>query len=278
MNSELTIEPPQYSQSEPHSQGGYQQPQLSTVQPDVIKPQSNLNIFHISFYSRFFDLNTEDFFSNLRSNLHPANRAAAERDAEEDTTTELYGAIWVTATLVFAMFVSSTASNIVSHWEYADLEDPKYEYQFDLLTSSMFLFYGYIIIVPFAIFGLTRWKSNSTGVSRFSVTKLISIYGYSNMLWFPITIVNFVLMVLINNKKNKVLLNSLEWAVVMATGVITTHGLFIRVKPILLKELAPQAEADSEEARKIRKGILLPLGAVHLGFAALVKISFFGLK
>lgn len=232
----------------------------------------------MSFYSRFFDINTEDFLAHVRSNIRPASKEAAEFDSGDNSPAELYGAIWITATLVFSMFVSSTASNLVSHWEFSDNEDPKYEYSFDLLTGSLILFYGYMTVASFAIFGLTRYKSSSTTASRISIVKLVSIYGYSNLLWFPLTGINFLLMVFINPKKNRVVLNALQWATVMITGIISAHGLFIRVKPIVAKELLPQSEPSTEDESRIRKSVLIPLLLVHLGFAALVKISFFGLK
>lgn len=234
-------------------------------------------MFQVRFYSGYFDINTEEFFAKIRLALDPFQKASVLASQNEDETTELYGAIWVTATLIFLVFVSSTGANIVSHWLYlGDENGGKYEYDFDRLTVSMSLFYGYIALVPLALYAVTTWWLKFA--DRLSLTRLVSIYGYANVLWVPLTVINFVLVVFVSSKNHKVLLNVFEWVSVLLSGVVTGLSIILKVKPVILKNSLDLAEGNVEQGTKNHHVLVLALCVVHLVFTILVKISFFGIN
>lgn len=232
-------------------------------------------MFQINFYRRFFDVNTDDFFGKVLLALNPFGKASEVVAQDEDDATELYGFIWITATLIFLMFVSSTGSNIVAEFLHSGKDDAKYEYNFELLTLSISLFYGYTVVVPFIIYAFTTWVMAFS--ERLSLTRFISIYSYANVLWFPITAVNFVLVVFVSNKKHALVLNILQWVCVVSSGIVTGLSIVEKVRPIILKNcLALGVETDVA----YRKHHLLVAGIclAHLLFTITVKVLFFGIK
>lgn len=260
----------------------YTEPTQTPIQPAVIKPQvpaPAASMFQVGFYSKYFDINTEEFFAKIKLALDPFQKTSVVASQNDENgnqdTVELYGAIWVTATLIFLVFVSSTGANLVSHWLYLK-DDGKYEYDFDRLTVLMSLFYGYISLVPLALYAVTTWWLKFA--DRLSLTRLVSIYGYANVLWVPLTLINFVLVVFVSSKKHKVLLNVLEWVSVMLSGAVTGLSIMLKVRPVILKNSLDLAEGNVEEGTKNHRVLILALCFVHLAFTVLVKICFFGIS
>lgn len=242
-------------------------------------------MFQINFYRAYFDLNTEDFFIKIKNALNPLNKSSSPVEAETEDgsnegegSTELYGFIWITGTLIFLMFVSSTGSNMLAHWLHGSKDKDKggkYEYNFDLLTISISLFYGYNIVIPLILYAITSWILKFP--HRLSLTRVISIYGYTNILWVPITIINLLIVLLINNNSHHTLLNALEWIIVLLSGGITGWSNLSKIGPVLLKNALLVHENDPEKSKKLHISLMVLLAVAHLAFTMVVKISFFGI-
>lgn len=244
------------------------QPQAETVRPQI-KPG---HMFQINFYSRFFDINTEEFFGKIRLALNPFNRESVA-SSDGDDHPELYGFIWINATLVFLMFVSATGSNLLAHFLHAGKKDKQYEYNFKLLTLSITLFYGYTIVVPLTLYVITKYLLHFK--EQLSLTRLVSIYSYANVMWFPITVANFFLVVFVSNKKHSVVLNVLQWAIVLLSGAFSGLSIVLKVRPIILKNSL--AAENPDEGQKQHLSLVLFLAGAHLIFTILVKMLFFGI-
>ena len=156
-------------------------------------------MFQLHFYRRFFDLDTETFFRKIQQALNPFNGAQAVDDELDASDSELYGFIWITGTLIFLVFVSSTGSNLLAEWLHPTKKSQKYEYSFDLLTLSISLFYGYNVVVPALFWGFTTWFLKFPQPT--SLRRVTSIYGYNKIMWVPLTAL-ILLVVLIVTKKN----------------------------------------------------------------------------
>lgn len=229
-------------------------------------------MFQINFYRKFFDLDSETFFQKIQRALNPLNPSFDDVESEVD---ELYGFFWITGTLIFLMFVSSTGSNILSEWIH-DNDGEKYEYSFDLLTMSISLFYGYNILVPLILVLSTSFLLKFP--TSLSLTKLISIYGYSNILWIPITLINVLIVVFVNNKNHHLILNLLEWLVVSASGVITGLSNLSKIGPQIHRNTLLVNEGNPDAAKRQYILVMSCLGLAHLVFTMIVKFSFFGIK
>ncbi|CAH2352971.1 protein Yip5p [[Candida] railenensis] len=253
--------------------------------PPVIKPQvpinsSNSHVFQINFYRQFFDLDTDTFIHKIQRALNPFNNAFSE--GEENHITELYGFIWITGTLIFLMFVSSTGSNIISSWIHGGNsteggETKQYEYKFDLLRLSIALFYGYNLFIPAGLYVITSWILKFP--HRLVFTEIISIYGYTNILWVPITFINFIIAILVNNQKHGRIANILEWVIVLLSGAITGASNIMKISPIIEKNSLILQEGNPDvNAKRLQLGLLSVLIVCHLAFTIVVKICFFGLQ
>lgn len=229
-------------------------------------------MFQVNFYRRFFDLDSDTFVQKIQRALNPLNPAFDDVESEVD---ELYGFFWITGTLIFLMFVSSTGSNILSEWIHGDKEK-KYEYSFDLLTMSITLFYGYNILVPLLLVLSTSFLLKFP--SSFSFTKLISIYGYTNILWIPITLINVLIVVFINDKNHHLILNLLEWLVVCVSGAVTGLSNLSKIGPHIHKNTLLVNEGNPDAAKRQYILVMAGLALAHVVFTVIVKISFFGIK
>lgn len=242
------------------------------AQPTAAKYEKS-HMFLINFYRRYFDLDSDVFFDKIFKTLFPF-RWSAEDSANE--VLELYGFIWITGTLVFLMFVSNTGSNIIGQWLHGKEEVPAYNYNFDLIFKLMGLFYGYNLFVPIVLCVWTRWVTKFP--EPISLLQVVSIYGYTNILWIPITLLNFVFVVLVLYEKHSLLLNVLEWVVVVLLGIITGMSNLSKVAPMLKKNCVMIHTGDAAASRKIYLPLMIGLAVAHLGFTVLVKWSYFGIK
>ncbi|KAM9933264.1 hypothetical protein OXX80_007117 [Metschnikowia pulcherrima] len=242
----------------------------STQAPVAVPDKRSSGGFHtVGFYSRFFDINTEDFVGKIVLALNPFNHASVVNSQSEEGPTELYGFIWINATLVYLMFVSATGSNLLAEWLHASESAEKYAYNFQLLTLSISLFYGYTIAVPALLYVITTWFLHYP--QRLSLTRLVSIYSYANVLWIPTTAANVVLAVFVSNAKHHMILNTAQWALVAVSGLLSGLSIVLKVRPILIRNAT---ETGAERQNKL---LLAGLVVAHMGFAVAIKFAFFGI-
>lgn len=230
-------------------------------------------MFQINFYRKYFDLDTDEFIVKIKNALNPLNKESTAIEHEDDSATELYGFIWITGSLIFLMFVSSTGSNILANWLHS--ADKKYVYDFDLLTLSISLFYGYNILIPLALYSFTTWGLKFP--TSISLTRVMSVYGYTNILWLPITVVNFLIVLLISSEKHHTLLNALEWTIVLISGAVTGLSNISKISPFIERNTTDLYQNDLDKAKKVHRALVFGLAFAHLIFTMIVKISFFGI-
>lgn len=224
----------------------------------------------MAFYSQYFDISTLEFLDKIKLALNPLNHASVS-PSENDEATELYGFMWINATLVFLMFASSTGSNLLALWLYSDDADKRYEYNFKLFTLSISLFYGYSALVPAFIYALASYSMEFK--ERLSLTRMISIYSYSEVLWFPSTVANIIIAVFVSKKSHPTVLNVLQWVFVAGSGILSGLSIVWKIRPVIQKDLADGNEADSKKA----KILVLVMILLHASFTVAIKFLFFGI-
>lgn len=256
---------------------------------NTIKPQVGGNMFRVGFYSRYFDINTEEFLGKIVGALNPLNKSSVVAAHNDDDPTELYGFFWINATIVFFMFVSSTGANLLAQWLHAGEDDQRYVYDFRLLTVSIMVFYGYAVVVPVVLYVVTTWGLKFS--DRLSVTRMISIYSYAGLFWIPATVINVMLAVFISNKKHHMILSVLQWVLVGLTGAVSGLSVILKVRPIIVKNIVhgsrvegepldASLNADEPHTRGERTSMVVlgALGFAHFAFAVTVKVVFFGIQ
>lgn len=166
----------------------------------------------LNYYSRYFQLTTTDFKQRALGSLSLRNEAPPP---------DLYGPIWVTASVVMSRFLASGALALLIDGIIKGVmpEIRNSSHQSWNLVHSAWLFYAYTFLTP-----LIAQKILST-----SFIPLVSIYGYSNITWiigclllsvvdefrrlgkgFIITVIEWVIVALIALKRSLSLYNEME--------------------------------------------------------------------
>lgn len=223
------------------------------------------HMFQLAFYSRYFDINTEDFLANIQLALNPFNPAKSQ----PTDATDLYGFLWINATLVLLMFVSSTGANLLALWLHSDDTDVRYEYNFRVLTLSIALFYGYTALVPALFCAFLSYLMEFK--ERVPLTLMMSIYSYANVLWVPTTVANVFLAVLVSRKSHRAVLSLLQWLFVVVSGVLSGLSIVLKLRPTVLQNVADGNEHEAKRAKFLILGLIMAHGL----FSVVIKSAFF---
>lgn len=214
--------------------------------------------FSLHFYRKYFQLNTIDFFSQCAAAFNPIGKLS---DAQMNSTGDLYGPVWITATIVWCLFFSNTLSDILN--VYMTGKDINQNYT-GLLLRAINLLYGYILLVPLLFIAVTRFVYKIPQIICYS--RLVSIYGYANVIWGPASLFAVLRAVFPGHPKLSMIL---KWFVILLGGVFS--GLNISSK--LYHYLNDVAFVEDQKS-----SLLLISGVIflHLCFTIIVKIVFFG--
>jgi len=93
---------------------------------------------------------------------------------------DLYGPFWICATLVFTIAICGNLSSF-----FASVGVHKWHSNFQLVSLSACVIYGYAWIVPALLWGYLLWRGNLAG---YSFLELVCVYGYSLSIFIPISI------------------------------------------------------------------------------------------
>lgn len=222
-------------------------------------------VFCLNHYRRYFNLNTSDFFANVNPTgvFVRCVRSSDGHGSKADEIGDMYGPIWVTASVIFILFFSNTCSGLLVSWLIGG--DSSYKYNFDLLTGAITLLYGYTFVIPTIWYLITVWYLKLGGL--FSLSKLISVYGYANAAWIPAAILSIARGFLVNHR---LLSNTLKWISVLLGGVVSGAGILLTVYPVTRDGCLA---ANNGKLAVLLTAALL---AAHLGLIIAVKVSFFG--
>lgn len=224
----------------------------------VIANNFDGGIFSVNHYRRYFNLNTSDFFHNIVKSVN-----IIKNEDDDNELGDLYGPIWVSATIIFILFFSNTSSNLIYGW-FNGVEN-KYQYDFKLLTGAMSLIYGYTFLIPLGFYLISTFYFKLSNFLK--LTKIISIYGYSNSIWLPSAILNILRSFL----QNHLILNSiLKWLNVLIAGLISGFIIIKQIYPTLKNSCLV---LENEKLSYILIGTLI---LCHMGFIIAVKVLFYG--
>ncbi|KTW31523.1 hypothetical protein T552_00165 [Pneumocystis carinii B80] len=134
-------------------------------------------IWSIEFYSRFFNINADQVIQRSIYALFPVNNFI---DIIHENT-DFYGPFWITTTVIFMIFFSSTLSERIK----AHLSNVPYNYNFSTLAKACSIIYGYNTIVPICIWGLLMYYQCKSKLDEY-----ICLYGYAMTIWIPMMIIN----------------------------------------------------------------------------------------
>ncbi|KAI9846586.1 MAG: hypothetical protein M1837_003827 [Sclerophora amabilis] len=210
---------------------------LPPTNPSSTSPKRYL--WTISFYSQFFDVDTNEVLRRCRVALYPRSNFLDVLDGNPD----LYGPLWIATTVVMILFMTGTISQYLSH-EGKD----HFEYDFKLLSGAAGLIYGYTGVIPVALFGLLKWYGSESA----NILECWALYGYANLIWIPVALISWSPVTVLNY-------------VFVAIG-FAVSALF------LFRNLYPVLSATSVRTSKI---LLILVIILHACLAIAIKILFF---
>jgi len=213
--------------------------------PDPSNPSSNSQkhyLWSLSFYSQFFNVDTNQVLSRCWSSLFPKSNFLDVLEGNPD----LYGPVWIASTVVLMLFISSTLADYFSKW--SDKDSEKFKYSFTLLTGAAGLVYGYTGLVPVGLWGVLKWYGSDSA----NLLECLSLYGYANVIWVPVSIASVSPIAILN------------W-VFTAVG-LTVSALF------LFRNLYPVISGIDSKTSKI---VLVLMLVLHGGYALAINILFF---
>lgn len=260
--------PPQLTTSKPiHTENPFQDlplPQTPLQQhTDSLTKSFEGGYFSLNHYRQYFNIDTNEFIDNCKSSLNPL--AKLPNDDNYESPGDLYGAVWITATLLFLLFFCNSLAELLSSWFSITNPDDSIKINyFKMLVSSINLLYGYIIIIPTLLYLIIAFYLKISPLM--SLTKFISIYAYTNLLWIPAALLSIFRGFLINHNGMD---SILKWTCIAIGALLSGCSIMIKLKDYF-------DNSFSEENEKEKITLLALLGLAHFGFAIGVKVCFFG--
>lgn len=143
----------------------------------------------LNYYSQYFQLSTQDLKTNLYESIS-FKRKLATGDEESSVIVngpnDLYGAIWVTATVILSKFLVLGLLRLIEEGIFAGwkLSNTEIDTLYLSLIHSVWLFYSYVFGM-----GVVSYKLLNKADPQITGIETIAIYGYSNTIWIPTAII-----------------------------------------------------------------------------------------
>ncbi|KAI9205958.1 uncharacterized protein BJ171DRAFT_500192 [Polychytrium aggregatum] len=206
--------------------------------PDVgaIKPA----FWTLDYYKQYFDVDTNEVVSRITASLLPKDDFVALVGGKPD----LYGPFWISTTVIFTLFVTSTIAGSIS----AIINDQPFNYDMALLSFAVGAVYFYAAVMPLVIWAVARYFASPS-----SVFEIIDVYGYGLTIWVPASLICVIPS------------NLIQWILVLAAFASSTY--------FIVRSLHPVAAATQPAyAKSVVVGIIL---GCQIIFALIFKLGFF---
>lgn len=139
-----------------------------------------MRAFTVGAYKPYFDVDTSDVLERIRESLFPFKATFTEKTQDNP---DLYGPFWICTTLIFVAAAIGTFVTYLAH----KLQHKEWDYDINLVTWSAGLFYGYVTVVPLALYIILKYFSAPAGL-----VQLWCLYGYSLFVFIPASCLSVV--------------------------------------------------------------------------------------
>ncbi|KAI9229770.1 MAG: hypothetical protein DHS80DRAFT_13299 [Piptocephalis tieghemiana] len=224
-------------------------PRASALGPDPLLHQAGRDTstsqaggwFNVGSYTRYFDIDTDQVMERLTSAINPMQ---SDFLTLIEHRPDLYGPFWIPTTVIFLLFVTSSLAGSMA----AFLSGKTWSYDVTLLSLALSTIYTYMTLLPLGVWGAAKYLGTPV-----SLVQLVSIYGYGQIAWVPVSLLCITPD------------DGIRWILVLL-GLIFSGLFLVRTLRILL------APGPSAAATRILP--LCVLGAQAL-LALLLKTQFF---
>ena len=204
----------------------------------------------IKYYQPLFDVDTLQVLNRIKGSLLPRPKGAFFELVAANP--DLYGPLWISTTLIFAMAMTGNLASYISFK--ATAAHPRWTYNFNQLTLAGSVVYSYVTILPLLFWMLLRYYEASK-----RLVDVLCIYGYTLSVFIPISI----LCVIPNNP--------LRWLLVLVGGGVSAIFLLSNFHAHLA-DCFPYGEGDAKRKMYLLLGAM---GAFHVVLLVLFKTYFF---
>ncbi|EPS36581.1 hypothetical protein H072_9908 [Dactylellina haptotyla CBS 200.50] len=204
-------------------------------------PTGKRYLWSISFYAQFFNVDTNEVARRCGAAIFPKSNFLDVLEGNPD----LYGPVWIASTVVLMLFLSST---LASYFSKVKGTEDHFKYNFASLTGAAGLVYGYTAFVPAALWGVLKWYGSDSA----NLLECLSLYGYANVIWVPVSIASVSPIPILN------------W-------VFCAVGLGVSAM-FLFRNLYPVISGIDAQTSKI---VLIVMLLLHGGYALAIKVLFF---
>ena len=223
---------------------------LETTKREKLKKTSW--VFSAAYYQQFFDVDADDVLRRAKHALLTPWHGGFQ--ALYDDTPDLYGPVWVCATLVFVIAMGGQYASYIS-----GNAERRARWNFDphVVAASAAATYGYVFFVPIVAYFCLRCVANVRpgGEQNLSLIGLVCTYGYACFSFVPAGVVSVVPS------------ESARWfafALAAATGAT-----------FLLVNAARPLSRDASEGVAFQTPFCACVVGGHVLFAVVVKLWFF---
>jgi hypothetical protein len=209
---------------------------------DAAQPSSGfLGFFSVHAYRPYFNVDTSDVVERIIDSVFPFRGDFVEKTSHNP---DMYGPFWICSTLVF---LTAALGNLAAYLAHKTSDgDGAWHYDINTVSWSAGLFYGYVGIIPLALYFLLKYLGVTSGL-----VQLWCLYGYSLFVFIPASFFSAVPVEIV------------RW------GAVGTAGLMSAI--FLAVNLRSHIKTASERWFLIVVGSAL----VQLGLALVVKLYFF---
>lgn len=235
--------------------------------------QTITSIFSLKFYASYFDVDTIDVLRRVLLALNPFTRRQVflfhTDDNPDPAEPDLYGPFWITSSVIFFLFFASSVTGIIVS---TFVKHTSYEYRFDLLTAAASMLYSYTFFWPPILWFVVRYFGLLTHQPNASFVSLVTLYGYSNVIWIPVAI----LAVTPLDGIFPLFTQIFRWCVVALGYAFSSTFLAKNLRVLFI----PTSSATVSVNKKLGVTVLITCLLLHVGLAIAVKYLFFanGLK
>lgn len=137
------------------------------------------------YYQTFFDVDTHQVLDRIKGSVLPIPGRNFVR-LYVRSNPDLYGPIWICATLIFTITISGNFSNFLLH-----RGEPQYHYvpEFRKVSIAATAIYAYAWLVPLALWGFLSWRhSKVMSMVSYSFLEIVCVYGYSLFIYIPTSV------------------------------------------------------------------------------------------
>ncbi|UPR02742.1 protein YIPF [Chloropicon primus] len=203
---------------------------------DKAKVTWNPLVFLKNRLEPYFDVDTDDIVQRtLQAIVKGYKGKFTEFTADKP---DLYGPFWIATTLIVVSSASGSFAQYLSGVSKNDM---------DKVTASAFFFYGYVTLLPLAIWGLLIYHKKPM-----RLLNIVDVYGYAMSVFIPTAILCTV--------PNTIM----RWSLILLAAAVSGLSIVMNVKQNFMEALQGKGAL-----------YLSGIAAIHLGLAIGLKFYFF---